>query len=86
MKKKLVAATAFAMFLGLSLAACSKKGPDGVKECEDLKKLVADCKGQNKSTYQETLKSNWDAWKDSDQKTLKDACTTTGDTWKEFCK
>ncbi len=84
MKKSLAAS--FVVLSLAALVACSKKGPDGVKECEDLKKLVADCKGQNKQTYQDTLKSNWDSWKDPDQTILKDACKTTGETWGEFCK
>jgi hypothetical protein len=68
------------------LAACAQKGPDGLKECEDLKKLVADCKGPQKSTYEESLKQSWEAWKEMDQTQLKTTCGDTGSVWKEFCK
>lgn len=86
MKRKLIAAIFASMSLAVFVTACNKKGPDGVQECEDLKKLVAGCKGPNKGTYDETLKGNWETWKEVDQKSLKETCKQVGDSWKEFCK
>lgn len=86
MTKKTLLTAMFVVAAASIAMGCSKKGADGVKECEDLKKIVADCKGQNKATYQETLKSNWESWKESDQETLKAACKQVADSWQPFCK
>ncbi|MFO0549594.1 MAG: hypothetical protein U0271_14470 [Polyangiaceae bacterium] len=86
MKKRLFAMLFLSAMGTFMFAACSKKGPDGVEECEALKKIVADCKGPQKSTYDETLKTSWEAWKEADRETVKKSCKEVGESWKQFCK
>lgn len=72
--------------VGVLVAACGKKGPDGIAECDDFVKSVDTCKNPNaKDGYKAEVDGFKDQFKNVAQDKVKEHCTTRGAYWKEQC-
>lgn len=58
----------------LVVVGCSKKGPEGVPECEEAFKLANACNGPAAEAMKENVKAWKEAWKEVPQDMLKDTC------------
>lgn len=72
--------------LGLTAAACGKRGPEGVAECDDYFKAVDSCKNAaEKDSLKAEADSNKENWKLLAQDKVKESCVTRGNYVKERC-
>lgn len=72
--------------VGVVIAACGKKGPDGIAECDDFVKSVDTCKNAAaKDGYKAEVDGFKEQFKSVAQDKVKEHCTTRGSYWKEQC-
>lgn len=66
----------------LLVAGCSKKGPEGLPECDEAFKLAESCAGPAAEAMKQNVATWKEAWKDVPQDMLKTTCKAQVDALK----